>query len=49
MSVISMVSTRSVNRADDGSLKTITLFCLIGLVASFGLTSFGVELGAGWI
>jgi hypothetical protein len=44
-----MVSTRSVSRADNGSFKTIALFCLIGLVASFGLTSFGVDLGASWV
>jgi hypothetical protein len=44
MTAISVVSTSSV----EGSRKTIALFCMVGLIASACLMTFGVDLGAGW-
>jgi hypothetical protein len=36
-------------RADDHSLKTIVLFCCVGLVASLCLMTLGIDLSAGWV
>jgi hypothetical protein len=44
MTAISVVSMGSVDR----SRQTIALFCVVGLVASLCLMTFGVNLGAGW-
>jgi hypothetical protein len=44
MTAISVVSMGSVDR----SRQTIALFCVVGLVASLCLMTFGVDLGAGW-
>jgi hypothetical protein len=51
MTTISIISIPSVTeaRADDYSLKTIALFCCVGLVASLGLMTFGMDLSAGWL
>jgi hypothetical protein len=43
MTAISVVSMGSADR------KTIALFCMVGLVASLCLMTFGVDLGAGWV
>jgi hypothetical protein len=50
MTMISVASMHSVSaaQAGDHSAKTIALFSGLGLVASFCLISFGVDLGAGW-
>jgi hypothetical protein len=49
MTTISIASMHSVpaGRADDQSAKTIVLFCCVGLVASFCLMTFGIDLSAG--
>jgi hypothetical protein len=51
MTTISVVSMGSVTEAhaDDHSLKTIALFCCVGLLASFCLMTLGVDLSAGWL
>jgi hypothetical protein len=51
MTTFSMISMRSVSdaQADDHSLKTIAWFSCLGLVASFCLMTFGVDLGASWL
>jgi hypothetical protein len=51
MTTISIVSMRSITEAfaADHSLKTIALFCCVGLVASLGLMTFGMDLSAGWL
>lgn len=51
MTTISIASMHSVpaGRADGQSPKTIVLFCCVGLVASFCLMSFGIDLSAGWV
>ena len=36
-------------RAHGHSPKATVLFCCFGLVASLGLTTFGVDLTAGWL
>jgi hypothetical protein len=47
----SIVSMRSATEAhaDDHSLTTIALYCCFGLVASFCLMTFGVDVSAGWL
>ncbi len=51
MSMISVVSMRSTGavRADDHSLKSVALFCCVGLVVSLCLMASGVDLSAGWV
>ena len=51
MTAISIVSMRSVReaRAYGHSPKATVLFCCLGLVASLGLMTFGVDLTAGWL
>lgn len=48
--MISAVSMHSVSaaQAGDHSAKTIALFCGLGMVASFCLISFGVDMGTLW-
>jgi hypothetical protein len=49
MSMISIAAMPAVveTRFADSSFKTILLFCCTGLVASFGLMTYGIDLGAG--
>jgi hypothetical protein len=50
VTTMSIISMRSDTEAGvDYSLKTIALFCCVGLVASLGLMTFGMDLGAGWL
>jgi hypothetical protein len=50
MTMISIFSTRSATEAGaDYSIKTIALFCCVGLVTSLGLMTFGMDLSAGWL
>jgi hypothetical protein len=51
MTMLSVVSMHSISaaQAGDHSAKNIALFCGLGLVASFCLISFGVDLSAGWV
>jgi hypothetical protein len=51
MTTISIVSTHSVSeaQADDHSLKTLALFCCVGLVASLCLMTFGLDPSMGWL
>jgi hypothetical protein len=51
MTTISIVSMGSVpgTRAVDHSRKTIALFCCAGLLVSFCLMTFGIDLSAGWV
>lgn len=51
MSMISVVSMRSTGAvsADDHSLKSVALFCCVGLVVSLCLMASGVDLSAGWV
>ncbi|MBW7968536.1 hypothetical protein [Bradyrhizobium sp. BR 10289] len=49
MSMISLAAMPSAveTRFADTALKTILLFCCVGLVVSFGLMSRGIDLSAG--
>jgi hypothetical protein len=49
MSMISIAAVPAVVEARfaDSSFKTILLFCCTGLVASFGLMVYGIDLSAG--
>ena len=49
MSMISIAAMPAVveTRFADSSFKTISLFCCTGLVASFGLMAYGIDLSAG--
>ena len=49
MSMISVVSMHGAVPADDRSPKSVALFCCVGLVMSFCLITFGIDLSAGWI
>jgi hypothetical protein len=51
MTTISIVPMRSASeaQADDHTPKTILLFCCLGLVASFFLMTFGVDVSGGWL
>jgi hypothetical protein len=51
MTTISITSTTSISetRTEDGPLKTIVLFCCVGLIASFCRITFGIDLGANWV
>jgi len=51
MTTVSIASMHSVSagRANDQSPKTIVLFCCVGLVASFCLMTFGIDMSAGWV
>ena len=51
MTAVSIVSISSVaeTRVDDDLFKTILLFCCVGLIASLGLMTLGIDLGAGWV
>jgi hypothetical protein len=48
MTIISVVSVPEIAAADQ-SLKIIALFSCIGLVASLGLMTAGIDLSAAWI
>ena len=48
-SIATIATTGSVEEVRDDSLKTIVLFCCAGLLVSFCLMTFGVDLGASWI
>jgi hypothetical protein len=49
MTMLSIVSPGSIPvlPADAESSKTVALFCMLGLVASLCLMTFGVDLSAG--
>lgn len=49
MSMISVVSmpVATESRSGDVSFKIVLLFCCVGLVASFGLMTQGIDLSAG--
>jgi len=49
MSMVSLAAMPAVveTRFADSAFKTIFLFCCVGLVASFGLMSRGIDLSAG--
>ena len=49
MSMISIAAMPAVveTRFADSPFKTILLFCCTGLVASFGLMAYGIDLSAG--
>jgi hypothetical protein len=51
MTTVSITSIASVSeaRSDDHPLKTIVLFCCVGLIASLCLITFGIDLSAGWV
>lgn len=50
MTVISIVSTLSAPEMRiNHDLGTIAPFCLLGLMASLCLVTFGVDLSAGWV
>jgi hypothetical protein len=49
MAALSSTESVSETRADNNSQQTIALFCMIGLVASYCLMKFGIQLGAGWV
>jgi hypothetical protein len=51
MVTLSIVSMRSVSEAQAGdrSFKSIALFCCLGLVASLGLMTFGIDFSASWV
>jgi hypothetical protein len=51
MNQISMIAMRPVPASTpaDQSLSTIALFSCVGLLVSFGLITFGIDLGSAWI
>jgi hypothetical protein len=50
MTTISITSMQTVAAGHaDRSPKTIVMFCCVGLVASFCLMTFGIDLSAGWV
>jgi len=51
MTTLSIVSIRSVSEvpADDHSVRTMVLFCCVGLVASRCLMTTGMDPSAGWL
>ncbi len=51
MNQISMLAMRSVPASlpADQSLSIIALFSCVGLLVSFGLITFGIDLGSAWI
>jgi hypothetical protein len=51
MTTISITSITSISetRADEHPLKTIVLFCCVGLIASLCLITFGIDLSTGWV
>ncbi len=51
MTAISLFSTpySAAARSRDESFKMVALVCCVGLVASFGLMTFGLDLAAGWM
>jgi hypothetical protein len=46
---ITSITSVSETRTDDHPLKTIVLFCCVGLIASLCLITFGIDLSAGWL
>jgi hypothetical protein len=48
-SIVSIAATASVEKLHDDSFKTIGILSCAGLLMSFCLMTFGVDLGAGWI
>ena len=49
MTALSIVSMRSAAETDAHSLKTIAQLCCLGLVASFCMATFGMDVSAGWL
>jgi hypothetical protein len=51
MTTVSIASMHSVPamRTDDQSPGPFMLLCCVGLVASFCLMTFGIDLSAGWV
>jgi hypothetical protein len=50
MTTISIVSTGSISKTRaDASVANITMLCCVGLVTSFCLIAFGVDIGAAWL
>jgi hypothetical protein len=51
MNQISMIAMRSVpaSMPADQSLATVALCSCVGLLVSYGLISFGIDLGSAWI
>jgi hypothetical protein len=51
MTTVSTVSMGSVPeaRVHDRSLKTVVLFCCVGMIASLCLMAFDIDLSAGWV
>lgn len=49
LSIASFATIESVEKTDDHSIKTIALFCCVGLLASCCMMAFGVDLSAGWM
>jgi hypothetical protein len=49
MTMLSIVSSGSIQvvPADAESSKAVAFFCMLGLIASFCLMTFGVDLSAG--
>jgi hypothetical protein len=48
-SIVSIAATKPVEDLHDDSFKTIGIFSCAGLLVSFCLMTFGVDLGAGWM
>jgi hypothetical protein len=49
MTTISLVSACPTVTTGDRSLSAIALFCGCGLIISFGLLTFGVNLAPDWV
>jgi hypothetical protein len=49
ISISAAASIGSVRETENHPLKTIVIFSCVGLMVSFGLMTFGINLGAGWI
>jgi hypothetical protein len=48
MTALSIVSMRSASETDAHSLKAVARLCCIGLIASFCLVTFGMDVSGGW-
>ncbi|MBV8916827.1 hypothetical protein [Bradyrhizobium sp.] len=49
MTTISLVSAYRTVTTRDRSLTAIALFCCCGLIVSFGLLTYGVNLAPDWV
>ena len=49
LSIRAAASISSVRETESHPFKTIVIFSCVGLMVSFGLMTFGINLGAGWI